>query len=102
MAKRTKTINGTDEIQKHAAADAKAVQNACNVVAIVVCLNRHLLALYRSGISGDELINHPVVIAFTSKLNSLCRMTTIREMAAFDAIDRIERGEAVEYEVISL
>lgn len=102
MAKRTKTVCGSDVVQKQAAIDAKAVQDACNVVAVVVCLNRHLLALYRSGVSGDELINHPVVIAFTSKLNSLCRMTTSREMAAFDAIDSIERGEGAEYEVIPL
>jgi hypothetical protein len=37
-----------------------------------------------------------------SKLNSLCRMSLDREMAAFSAIDRLERGEVVEYEVIPL
>lgn len=102
MSNRNATIKGTEQVQQLAAADAKAVQDACNVVAIVVCLNRHLLALYRSGVSGDELINHPVVIAFTSKLNSLCRMTLEREIAAFEAIDRIEQGEAAEYQVIPL
>lgn len=35
-----------------------------------------------------------------SKLNSLCRMTLDREMVAFSAVDRLERGEAVEYEVV--
>ena len=41
-------------------------------------------------------------MAFTSKLNSLCRMTLDREMKAFDAIARIEKGEQVEYEVVPL
>jgi hypothetical protein len=49
-----------------------------------------------------DLINHPVSLAFTSKLNSPCRMTVDREMAAFSAVDRLERGEEVEYEVIRL
>ena len=30
----------------------------------------------------DDLINHPISLAFVSKLNSLCRMTFDREMAA--------------------
>ena len=50
----------------------------------------------------DTLINHPINLAFVSKLNSLCRMTFEREMAALRAIDQIERGEAVEVEVIPL
>ena len=82
--------------------DANAVQNACNIVAIVGAFHRHLLAVHRSGVFGDDSINHPVALAFVSKLNSLCRMTTEREMAALNAIDRIERGESVEYEVIPL
>ena len=40
--------------------------------------------------------------AFVSKLNSLCRMRTEREMATLNAIDGIEKGESVEYEVIPL
>jgi hypothetical protein len=64
--------------------------------------HRHLLALHGSGVCGDDLINHPVALAFVSKLNSLCRMTLDREMAALSAIDRLERGEVVEYEVIPL
>ena len=79
-----------------------AVQNACNLVAVVGAFHRQLLELHRSGIFGDNLINHPIALAFTSKLNSLCRMTTEREMAALSAIDRIEKGESVEYEVIPL
>jgi hypothetical protein len=102
MSYRTAVANCADPVQQQAAADANAVQDACNLVAVVGCFHRHLLALHRSGICGDDITNHPVSLAFVSKLNSLCRMTTDREMAALGAIDRIERGEAVEYEVIPL
>ena len=78
------------------------MQDACNLVAVVGCFHRLLLALHRSGVCGDDIINHTVALAFTSKLNSLCRMTTHREMAALGAIDRIEKGEAIEYEVIPI
>ena len=102
MSNRTAVANGADPVQKQAAADGNAVQDACNLVAVVGCFHRHLLALHRSGVCGDDLINHPVSLSFSSKLNSLCHMTTDREMAALGAIDRIEKGDAVEYEVIPL
>lgn len=102
MSKRTAVANGGDPIQQQAARDAIAVQDACNLVAVVGCLSRHLTALHRSGVCGDDLINHPVALSFASKFNSLCRMTVEREMAAFRAIDRIAGGEAVEYEVVPL
>lgn len=102
MSKRTAVANGADQVQQQAAADANAVQDACNLVAIVGCFHRHLLDLHRSGVSGDDLISHPVALSFLSKLNSLCRMNLDRELAALSAIDRIEKGEAVEYEVIPL
>ena len=102
MSNRTAVANGAESVQQQAAADANAIQDACNLVAVVGCLHRHLLALHRSGIGGDDLINHPVSLSFICKLNSLCRMTTDREVAALGAIDRIEKGEAVEYEVIPL
>ena len=98
----TAIANGSNEVERKAAEDANQVQDACNLVAIVGCWHQHLLALHRAGIGGDNLINHPTTLAFVSKLNSLCRMTTGREMAALDAIDRIVRGESVEYEVIPL
>lgn len=69
---------------------------------IVGAWHRHLLAMHQANICGDTLINHPVNLAFVSKLNSLCRMTLEREMAALSAIDKIERGESVEYEVMPL
>ena len=96
----TALANGADSIQQNAAADAIAVQDAVNLVAVVGCFHKHLLTLRRSGVCGDDLITHPISIAFVSKLNSLCRMTLDREMAAFSAIDRFEKGEAVEYEVV--
>jgi len=102
MSKRFSIANGGDPIQQRAAADANAVQDAVNLVAIVGCFHRHLLDLHRSGTCGDDLINHPVSLAFTSKLNSLCRMSLDRELAALDAISRIEISEQVEYEVIPL
>lgn len=95
-----KTTN--TEAERQAAADANEVQDAVNIVAIVGCFHRHLLAMHRSDIYGDNLNNHPVALAFVSKLNSLCRMTTEREMAALLAVRDIERGEQVEYEVIPI
>lgn len=102
MPNRTAVADGADPVQQQAASAGNAVQDACNLVAVVGCFHRQLLALHRSGVCGDDLINHPVSLAFVSKLNSLCRMTTDREMAALGAIDQIRKGEAVEYEVIPL
>ena len=93
---------GTDDIQRKAANDADAVQTGVNIVAIVGSFHRHLLALQQSGVRGEELFNHPVALSFTSKLNSLCRMTLDRELDALSAVRRIEQGETVEYEVIPL
>jgi hypothetical protein len=72
------------------------------ILATNCCFHRHLLALHRSEVCGDDLINHPVSLSFVSKLNSLCRMDLDRELAALSAIGRIEKGETVEYEVIPL
>jgi len=90
------------EAERLAASDANAIQDAVNLVAIVGCFHRHLLAMHRSDIYGDNLVNHPVSLAFVSKLNSLCRMTTDRELAALQAVRDIERGEEVEYDVIPI
>ncbi len=102
MPTRTATANGAEPVQQKAAADASAVQDAVNLVAIVGCFHRHLLELHRAGVVGDDLINHPFALAFVSKLNSLCRMTLDREMAAIRANEFIEKGQSVEYEVIEL
>ena len=102
MSTKNANANGADAIQQAAAKDAVQVQDAVNLVAIVGCFHRHLLALRHKGTSGEDLLNHPVSLAFVSKLNSLCRMTLDREMAAINAVERIEKGESVEYEVIPL
>ena len=88
--------------QRQAAKVANMSQDACDLVAVVGCFHEHLLALHRSGVCGDSFINHPVPLAFLSKLNSLYRMTLDRELAALDGIDRIEQDESAEYEVIPL
>jgi hypothetical protein len=102
MTPRTATANGANPVQQQAAADANAVQDACNLIAIVGAFHRHLLALHTAQVFGDDLTNHPVALTFVSKLNSLCRMTTERELAAFDAIGQLQRGETAQYEVIPL
>ncbi|MCH7685322.1 MAG: hypothetical protein IH899_01340 [Planctomycetes bacterium] len=102
MSTTTAIADGSNEVERKAATDAVQVQDAVNLTAIVGAFHRHLLALHRAGTCGDNLINHPVSLAFVSKLNSLCRMTFEREMAALSAIDQIEQGEAVEFEVIPL
>jgi hypothetical protein len=94
--------NGVNEAEQKAARDANEVQDGVNIIAIVGAFHRHLLAMRDSGICGDNLNNHPVPIAFVSKLNALCRLTEAREIAALIAIDRVENGESVEYEVIPL
>ena len=99
----TKAIaNGVNEAERKAARDANEVQDGVNLIAIVGAFRRHLLAMRDSGICGDNLNNHPVSIAFVSKLNALCRMTDAREIAALIAVDRVENGETDEYEVIPL
>ncbi len=102
MNQTTSIADGKIPAVKSAAQDANAIQDAVNLIAIVGCFHRHLMALRQTGLGGDDLNNHPVSLAFASKFNSLCRMTNEREMAAFNAIDRIERGESVEYDVITL
>lgn len=102
MNQATSIADGNVPSVKAAAQDANAVQDAVNLIAIVGCFHRHLMALRQTGLCSDDLNNHPVSLAFLSKFNSLCRMTTEREMAAFSAVDRIERGETAEYEVIPL
>jgi hypothetical protein len=99
----TKAIaNGSNEAERKAARDANEVQDGVNLIAIVGAFHRHLLAMRDSGICGDRLINHPVSLAFTSKLVALCRLTEGREVAALLAIDRIQNGETTEYEVIPI
>jgi hypothetical protein len=99
----TKAIaNGTNEAEQRAAKDTNEVQDGVNLIAIVGAFHRHLLAMRDSGICGDNLINHPVSLAFVSKINALCRLTDGRETAALIAVDRIQSGEKIDYEVIPI
>ena len=98
----TAIANGSNEAERKAASDAREVQDGVNIIAIVGCFHRHLVAMRDGGVCGDRLNNHPVTLAFTSKLNALCRLDNGREIAALIAIDRIENGESVEYEVIPI
>ena len=59
MPKHTAIANGTDPVQQKAASDANAVQDGVNLVAIVGCFHRHLLALSRPGIKDMEETAHP-------------------------------------------
>jgi hypothetical protein len=102
MPTRSAVASGAVEIQRRAASDAVNVQDAVNIVAVVGCFHRHLLALHAAGVYGDDLINHPVALSFVSKLNSLCRMTPSRELVALGAIDRLAAGESTDYEVIPI
>lgn len=99
---RTAVAQAASEVIQKAASDALAVQDAVNLVAIIGCFHRHLLALRQVNVCGDDLNNHPVSLAFVSKLNSLCRMSLDREIKAFEAIDRLQRGEDAEFEVLPL
>ncbi|MCZ2342628.1 MAG: hypothetical protein LC104_12680 [Bacteroidales bacterium] len=99
---RTVIAHANNEIVQQACSDASAVQDAVNLIAIVGSFHRQLLALRQAGVFGDELNNHPVSLAFISKLNSLCRMSLDREIKAFEALDRLQRGEDAEFEVLPL
>jgi hypothetical protein len=99
---KTAVAHAANEVVQKAASDALAVQDAVNLIAIVGSFHRHLLALQQANVFGDDLNNHPVSLAFVSKLNSLCRMSLDREIKAFEALDRIQRGEDAEFEVIPL
>ena len=69
MTTTTAVADGHNEVERQAATDANAVQCGVNLVAIVGAWHRNLLAMHRAGICGDQLNNHPVNLAFVSKLN---------------------------------
>ena len=98
-----KQIIHPDDATRQAAKYAQLVQNGVNLRAIVAQMLRAIDAMRQAQkLDGDAIINHPVVLAYVSKLVSLTRLTTDREMAALAAIDRLAKGEDVESEVISL
>lgn len=92
-----------DEATKRAAENAIAVQDAVNLRAILAQLLREVDTMRQSAdLDGNAINNHPVIVSYLSKLNSLCRMTTEREIAALQAIDRLAQGHDVQFEVIPL
>ena len=75
----TKAIaNGANEAERKAARDANEVQDGVNLVAIVVLFIGISLPCGIAA-SAATLNNHPVSIAFVSKLNALCRLTEARK-----------------------
>ncbi|MEQ8852779.1 hypothetical protein [Gimesia sp.] len=96
------TSDGNNECLMKAASDAIAVQDAVNMIAVAGAFHRHLKAMRKTGMSGNELNNHPVTICFASKISSLCRMTPSREANAFLASQKMANGETVQYAVIPI
>lgn len=98
-----KRIIHPDNATRQAAKYAQLVQDGVNLRAIVAQMLRDIDAMRQSqNLDGDAINNHPVVLAYVSKLNSLTRLTTEREMAALEAIDHLAEGENVESDVIPL
>ncbi|KAA0139144.1 hypothetical protein FYZ48_10900 [Gimesia chilikensis] len=102
MIQQIASSDGNNESLRKAASDAIAVQDAVNLIAVAGSFHRHLTAMRETGMSGDELNNHPVTICFASKISSLCRMTVDREANAIEAIEKLAVGEVVQYEVIPI
>ena len=99
----TKAIaNGTNEAERKAASDANEVQNG-----LQSDRNRRGLPSTFGGYERRRRMRRPSqqpsrLHRLVSKLNALCRLKNGREIAALIAIDRIEDGEDVEYEVIPI
>jgi len=92
-----------DHATRQAAKYAQLVQDGVNLRAIATQMLRDIDAMRQAqNLDGDAINNHPVVLAYLSKLNSLTRLTADREMAALTAINRLANGEDVESEVIPL
>jgi hypothetical protein len=92
-----------DEPTRRAACNAINIQDAVNLRAIVAQLLEDIDSMRKAaGLDGNDVNNHPVVLAYMSKLVSLTRLSAEREMAALQAIDQLARGEDVECEVIRL
>lgn len=67
MLKQIAKSDGNNVKIKKAASNAIEVQDAVNVIAVVGSFHRHLKSMRETGMSGDELNNHPVTICFISK-----------------------------------
>ncbi|WP_417384186.1 hypothetical protein [Gimesia sp.] len=99
----TKQFIHPDDATRQAAKYAQLVQNGVNLRAIVAQMLRDIDAMRQAqNLDGNAISNHPVVLAYVSKLVSLTRLTTEREVAALEAVDRLANGDDVESEVIPL
>ena len=104
MSKYEKVVaDGSIPAVQAAAKFALEVQDAVNLYAITNAFLGHIKAMRDAGLIGGDLINnHPVTLAFVSKLESLCRTGLTRELDAFDACHLLAEGKQAEYEVIPL
>tara|TARA_R110002095_G_scaffold6094_1_gene12727 strand:+ start:87 stop:389 length:303 start_codon:yes stop_codon:yes gene_type:complete len=99
----TKQFIHPDDATRQAAKYAQLVQDGVNLRAIVAQMLRDIDAMRQAqNLDGNAISNHPIVLAYVSKLVSLTRLSTEREVAALEAIDRLANGDAVESEVIPL
>lgn len=100
------TIEPTDIVQKHAK-DALLMQDACNSGGVINSLADIKRALSKDALkTGTDAVNqHPIIIVILDKLNSLARIqgsgNLSRIMKAYDAVDRLSRGESAEWEVLA-
>lgn len=102
MQTTTANADGRKPEIQNAASDALNVQDGVNLIAILNSWQRNLKALRDLGLGGDELNNHPISLAYTSKLVALTRLSTGREIEAFEAVERLKRGESANYDVIPI
>ncbi|MAX35803.1 hypothetical protein [Gimesia sp.] len=99
----TKQFIHPDDATRQAAKYALLVQDGVNLRAIVAQMLRDIDAIRKSQkLNGDAINSHPVVLAYVSKLASLTQLSTEREVAALEGVERLANGNAVESEVIPL
>lgn len=93
----------SDESTQRAAQNALAIQDAVNLRAILSQMLEDVDSMRKTaGLDGNGVNNHPVVLAYMSKLVSLTRLRTERELAGLQAIGQLVQGKDVECEVIPL
>ena len=84
------------------------IQDACNLRAVVNEMDKVLDELSASGCFGDDLQNHPIVIAYVSKLMSLTRIESQNSRGfgwhqdGLGLCLELSEGKDVEYEVIPI
>jgi len=97
----TRLIPAGNPIEMAAAKFADEIQDAVNLRAITAHFLEHLDAL-RNLHDGDGINNHPAVLLFVSKLNSLTRFDRDREGQAFNNAWALRDGKPASFDVIPL